>query len=46
MRKEFLDKLSAAEYIGVSLQTLDRIVKDGALPFYRIRGRVKFNVSV
>ncbi|MCI6972337.1 MAG: helix-turn-helix domain-containing protein [Clostridiales bacterium] len=45
MRKEFLDKLSAAEYIGVSLQTLDRIVKDGALPFYRIRGRVKFSVS-
>lgn len=43
MPKELMSRPAAASYLGVSDSTLDRIVKDGLLPFYRIRGRVRIS---
>lgn len=35
-------KVSASEYLGLSERTLDRIVRDGELPAYRVRGQLRF----
>jgi excisionase family DNA binding protein len=39
-QKSFLSRREAADYLGVSLSTIDRLLRVGAIPFVRIRGRV------
>lgn len=36
---KFLSRQEAADVLGVSLATVDRLIATGALPRYRIRGR-------
>ena len=40
--KEFINRPSAAEYLGISVRTLDRMLRERQIPFYRLRGRVYF----
>lgn len=43
--KDLLSRDGAAAYLGVSDKTLDRIIRDGLLPFYKIRGRVRISTA-
>ena len=43
MNKELLTRIEAADYLDVSTNTLDRIIRDGSLPFYRIRGQIRID---
>ncbi len=43
MNKELLTRIKAADYLDVSTNTLDRIIRDGSLPFYRIRGQIRID---
>ena len=43
--EELLTKAEAAERLKVSQSTLDRIVLDGDLPAYRIRGQMRYKRS-
>ena len=40
--RPLLTKASACEYLAVSERTLDRIVRDGELQAYRVRGQLRF----
>lgn len=40
--RAFFTRHEAARIAGVSVSTLDRLVRDGHVPFKRIRGRVLF----
>jgi excisionase family DNA binding protein len=40
--RPLLSKASACEYLAVSERTLDRIVSDGELVAYRVRGQLRF----
>lgn len=42
MVRAFFTRSEAAKVAGVSISTLDRMVKAGQVPFKRIRGRVLF----
>ncbi len=42
---ELLTKAEAAELLKVSQSTLDRIVLDGDLPAYRVRGQMRYKRS-
>lgn len=46
MNKELLTRIEAADYLGVSTNTLDRIIRDGSLPFYRIRGQIRIDKTI
>ena len=46
MNKELLTRIEAADYLDVSTNTLDRIIRDGSLPFYRIRGQIRIDKTV
>lgn len=41
-RRKMMTKPDVCEYLGVSRNTLERIVADGALPVYKIRGQCRF----
>ena len=43
--RPLLTKASACEYLAVSERTLDRIVRDGELCAYRVRGQVRFRLE-
>lgn len=43
--KDLITRDAAAAYLGVSESTLGRIISDGLLPFYRIRGRVRISTA-
>lgn len=45
MKNDFslVSKAEAAEMLNISIQTLARIVADGDLPMYKIRGTCKFD---
>lgn len=43
--KKFLSKDDVCELLNISTSTLDRIVLDGMLPVYRIRGQCRFKSS-
>lgn len=45
MADVLLTKAEAAERLKISQHTLDRIVLDGDLPAYRIRGQVRYKSS-
>lgn len=38
-----LNRLEAAEYLGIGVRTLDRMVADGTIPSGKFRGRRVFN---
>lgn len=40
---KLLNKEQVSEILGVSVKTLERIVADGSLQYYRIRGQLRFN---
>ena len=40
--RPLLTKATACEYLAVSERTLDRIVRDGELTAYRVRGQLRF----
>lgn len=40
-----LSRSEAAEYLGVSFDTIRRMTEDGELPIVRIRSRVRIRVS-
>ena len=40
--RPLLTKSSTCEYLAVSERTLDRIVSEGALVAYRVRGQLRF----
>lgn len=40
---KLLNKEQVSEILGVSVKTLERIIADGSLQYYRIRGRLRFN---
>ena len=42
---KLLTKAEAAERLSISLSTLDRIVQDGDLPAYRIRGQMRYKCA-
>lgn len=42
MSDKLLSKIEVAELLNVSTHTLDRIVLDGMLPVYRVRGQCRF----
>lgn len=39
----FLSRQQVAPYLGVSLSTVARIIRDGALPVVRVRGQVRIS---
>ena len=43
--RPLLTKVSACEYLAVSERTLDRIVRDGELAAYRVRGQLRFRLD-
>lgn len=43
--KDLLTKAEAAELLRISQSTLDRIVSDGDLTAYRIRGQMRYKRS-
>lgn len=43
--EKLLTKTDVCDFLNVSPNTLDRIVKDGLLPVYRIRGQCRFMQS-
>lgn len=43
--EKLLSKTEVSEFLNVSSSTLDRIVLDGLLPVYRIRGQCRFKQS-
>lgn len=40
---KLLNKEQVSEILGVSVKTLERIIADGSLQYYRIRGQLRFN---
>lgn len=40
--RKMLSKAAVCDYLGISRNTLERIVADGALPVYKIRGQCRF----
>ena len=40
--EKLLSKSDVCEFLNISQNTLDRIVRDGKLPVYRIRGQCRF----
>ena len=40
--EKLLSKFEVSEFLNISQNTLDRIVRDGLLPVYRIRGQCRF----
>ena len=43
--EKLLTKAEVCELLGVSVPTLSRIVSDGAMPVYKIRGQLRFAES-
>ena len=43
--ERLFDKAQVCQLLSVSRSTLDRIVLDGELPAYRVRGQVRFKPS-
>lgn len=43
MLKNLISRTAAADYLGISLTTIDRMIQDGDLPYYKIRGRIRFD---
>ena len=43
--RPLLTKASACKFLAVSERTLDRIVSDGELAAYRVRGQLRFRVD-
>ncbi len=41
-KPDFITRFKAAEYLGISVRTLDRMLQERQIPFYRLRGRVYF----
>jgi excisionase family DNA binding protein len=44
-KKDLLNRKEATELLSISYPTLKRYVKEGLIPFYKIRGRVYFKHS-
>ena len=44
-RYNLITKADVCKLLGISLSTLDRIIADGDLPIYRVRGSCKFKLS-
>jgi len=42
---ELLNRLQAAEILGVSVATVDRLIKKGILPHRRIGGNIRFTAG-
>ncbi|MEM9347615.1 MAG: helix-turn-helix domain-containing protein [Planctomycetota bacterium] len=40
-----IDRQAAAKYLGISLATLDRHIRDKAIPSAKLRGRRMFNTE-
>lgn len=45
MMEKLMSKSEVCQLLGISLSTLDRIVLDGTLPAFRVRGQVRFKPS-
>ena len=45
MSEKMMTKNEVCEVLNISQTTLDRIVLDGMLPVYRIRGQCRFKLS-
>ena len=43
--ESMLTKRDACELLSVSPKTIDRIVRDGDLPAYRVRGQMRYKAS-
>jgi excisionase family DNA binding protein len=41
-KPDFITRFQAAEYLGISVRTLDRTLQERQIPFYLLRGRVYF----
>lgn len=44
-RYNLITKDDVCKLLGISLSTLDRIIADGDLPVYRVRGSCKFKLA-
>ena len=44
-RYNLITKADVCKLLGISMSTLDRLIAEGALPLYRVRGSCKFKLS-
>ena len=45
MDDKLISKLDAADMLGVSVKTVERMIADGDLPMYKIRGQCRLMTS-
>ena len=45
MDDRLISKLDAADMLGVSVSTVERLIADGDLPMYKIRGQCRLMTS-
>ena len=45
MDDKLISKLDAADMLGVSVSTVERLISDGDLPMYKIRGQCRLMTS-
>ena len=45
MDDKLISKLDAADMLGVSVKTVERLIADGDLPMYKIRGQCRLMTS-
>lgn len=45
MAEKLITKDDVCQLLAISHKTLDRIILDGSLPFYKVRGRYRFLMS-
>lgn len=45
MDDKLISKLDAADMLGVSVSTVERLIADGDLPMYKIRGQCRLMTS-
>ena len=45
MDDKLISKLDAADMLGVSVSTVERLIADGDLPMYKIRGQCRLMMS-
>ena len=45
MAEQLITKDDVCQLLAVSHKTLDRIIADGSIPFYKVRGRYRFRLS-
>lgn len=45
MDDKLISKLDAADMLGVSVKTVERLIADGDLPMYKIRGQCRLMAS-